>query len=446
MLSSLFVAPARRRRIFGLALPIIGGMVSQNVLNLVDTGMVGTLGDEALFAVGLGGFLNFVLSAAILGLGAGVQAMSARRVGEGRGADVAVPLNGGLLLAGLASVPLSGLLIALAPGFVPWFSEDPAVVAACTPYLQVRLVAMAAMAANVAFRGFWNATDRSGLYMGTLIVMHGANIALNWVLIYGHLGAPALGATGAGVASAIATWIGTASYFILGAKLARAEGFLGGLPDRETLRTMLRLSVPAGAQQLFFAGGMTLFITFIGRVGTAHAAASKVIIDLMLLAILPGFGFGLAAASLVGQALGRGEPEDAERWGWEVARLSALTVGLLSLPAIFAPDRLLGVFLHDPATLELARVPMQLVAVFLATDTIGSVLQNACVGAGDTRRIMQVSVSLQWLLLLPLVYLLGPVLQSSLVLLWGANVLYRQLQAGIFAALWRHGAWKRIEV
>ncbi len=442
----LLVAPARRRRIFGLALPIIGGMVSQNVLNLVDTGMVGTLGDEALFAVGLGGFLNFLLSAAILGLGAGVQAMAARRVGEGRHESVAVPLNGGLLLAALAAVPLSAGLITLAPHFVPWFSDDAAVVAACTPYLQVRLVAMAAMAANVSFRGFWNATDRSALYMGTLVVMHAVNIGLNWVLIFGNLGAPALGSTGAGVASAIATWIGTFSYVVLGARLTRGEGFLRGLPDRETLRTMLRLSVPAGTQQLFYAGGITLFITFIGRVGTAHAAASKVISDLMLLGILPGLGFGRAAASRGGQALGRGEADDAERWGWEVARLAALTVGLLSLPAILVPDSLLSVFLHDEETLALARGPLRLVGLFLATDTIGSVLQNACVGAGDTRRAMQVSVTLQWLLLLPLVYVLGPVLGASLLVLWGANVLYRQLQTGVFVALWRRGSWKRIEV
>ena len=83
-LVKLRVPLARRRRIFGLALPIIGGMLSQNVLNLVDTGMVGTLGDAALAGVGLGGFANFLFFAFILGLSAGVQAMAARRVGEGR--------------------------------------------------------------------------------------------------------------------------------------------------------------------------------------------------------------------------------------------------------------------------------------------------------------------------------------------------------------------------
>src|SRR5690606_9811047 len=108
------------------------------------------------------------------------------------------------------------------------------------PYLQARLVAMVAMAVNFSFRGYWNATDRPWLYMRTLIVMHVVNIALNWVLIYGNLGAPALGATGAGIASAIAVFVGSGTYFLLGWRHARPEGFLASLPSGDTLRAISR--------------------------------------------------------------------------------------------------------------------------------------------------------------------------------------------------------------
>ncbi len=110
-MASLVVPLERRRRILHLALPIIGGMVSQNVLNLVDAGMVGSFGDDALAAVGVGGFLNFLLTAFILGLSAGVQAMASRRVGEGRESESAVPLNGGLVIALTVAIPLSRALI-----------------------------------------------------------------------------------------------------------------------------------------------------------------------------------------------------------------------------------------------------------------------------------------------------------------------------------------------
>ena len=283
---------ARRRRILGLALPIIGGMLSQNVLNLVDTAMVGTLGDAALAGVGLGGFANFLFSAFVLGLSTGVQAMAARRVGQGRLAETAIPLNGGLLLALTIAVPWSALLISLAPEYFPLLTGDAAVVEQGVPYLRARLFAMFAMGMNFAFRGYWNAVDKSILYMRTLISMHVVNIFLNWVLIFGNLGAPELGAAGAGVASAIATVFGTASYFLLGRSYARDAGFFHGLPDRQTMSTIIRLAAPAGLQQFFFAAGMTVFLMLVASMGTPELAATKVIIDLIPSAFCPASASG----------------------------------------------------------------------------------------------------------------------------------------------------------
>ncbi len=442
----LGVSPARRKRIFGLALPIIGGMLSQNVLNLVDTGMVGTLGDEALAGVGLGGFANFLFSAFILGLSAGVQAMAARRVGEGRWNETAIPLNGGLLLALLMAVPWSAFLITFAWDFFPLLTTDTAVVEQGVPYLRARLFAMFAMGMNFAFRGYWNAVDKSILYMRTLISMHVVNIVLNWVLIFGNLGAPALGAMGAGIASAIATIFGTASYFLLGRSYASDSGFLRALPSRETIRTILRIAAPAGTQQFFFAAGMTAFLMMVARMGTPELAATKVIIDLILVGILPGIGFGLAAASLAGQALGRNEPQDAMRWGWDVVKIALLVVATFSLPAVLFPELMLSVFIHDPETLALAKNPLRVAAGFLFIDAVGMVLMNALTGVGDTKRVMFIGIGAQWLIFLPVVYLVGPLLGLGLVAVFMTQAVYRGLQAFVFASMWQRGAWQRIEL
>ncbi len=442
----LGVPLARRQRIFGLALPIIGGMLSQNVLNLVDTAMVGSLGDAALAGVGLGGFANFLLSSFILGLSTGVQAMAARRVGEGRMHETAIPLNGGLLIALVVGVPWSALLITLAPEYFPVLTGDPAVIEQGVPYLQARLFAMFAMGMNFAFRGYWNAVDKSMLYMRTLISMHVINVFLNWVLIFGHLGAPALGATGAGVASAIATVFGAASYFVLGRSYATDGGFLHGLPKRETLVAIARLAAPAGLQQFFFAGGMTVFLALVARMGTSELAATKVIIDLILVGILPGLGFGLAAASLVGQALGRAEPHDAKQWGWDVTKIAILVVGVLSIPAVLAPEWILSGFLHEASTLAIARGPLRLVAACLFVDAVGMVLMNALMGAGDIKRVMYIATGFQWLIFLPLVYLIGPVLGLGLVVVFVAQVVYRSVQSLTFALMWNRGRWQSIEL
>lgn len=436
----------RRRRIFGLALPIIGGMASQNVLNLVDTAMVGMLGSAALAAVGMASFVNFMAVAFLTGLSAGVQAIASRRLGEGRDGETASPLNVGLMIAVAVGIPLSLVLIVVADDLFPFLVDDPEVVALGVPYLRARLLAMAFVGCNFAFRGFWNGINRSRLYMRTLIAMHVVNIALNWLLIFGHLGMPKLGCTGAGVGSASAMALGTIYYLFLGMKHARASDFLRRRPDRETVSSVLRLSVPAGLQQTFFAGGLTAFFWIIGRIGTVELAASNVLVHLLLVAVLPGVGFGLAAASLVGQHLGKKEPAEAKRWGWDVAHLAMILVGLVSIPGMIAPRLLLALFIHEPETLDLAVMPLRLLAGTMFLDTLGTVLLNALQGAGDTRRAMVVAVSLQWGLFLPSAYLVGPVLGFGLTGVWLAQVGYRLIQTGVLASMWARGRWATIEV
>ena len=442
----ILIDPKRRQQILALALPIIGGMVSQNVLNLVDTAMVGMLGVAALAAVGMASFANFMASAFITGLSAGVQAMAARRLGEGSADRSAEPLNGGLLLAVGLSLPLAGLPIVFAEEIFGLLVDDPEVVVLGVPYFQARLFAMLALGVNFAFRGYWNGVNMSKVYMRTLLVMHASNIVLNWVLIFGHFGLPALGVAGAGIGSAIATFIGSGLYLVQGWRMARANGFLQRLPSRATMLTMLRLSIPTGIQQFFFAAGLTGFFWILGRVGTAELAASNVLVQLLLVAILPGLGSGMAAASLVSQALGRKEPADAMAWGWDVAKLATIGVGLMALLGLFFPDILLRPFLHDEQTLALARLPLRFLAATMSLDTLGMVLMNALLGAGDNLRVMTVTLVLQWVVFLPVAYVIGPVLGLGMTGVWLAHIGYRSIQAVVFLIIWRSGSWAKIQV
>ena len=438
--------PGRTRRIVWLALPIVVGMMSQNIMNLVDTAMVGTLGDAALAAVGLGGFANFMFMALLLGLSVGVQTVAARRKGEGRLSEMAVPLNGGLLILLCVAPLLSALLYWAIPAIYPVLNGDPDVIDQGVPYLQARVLAMLFMGANFAFRGYWNAVDLPRLYMTTLIVMHSSNIFLNWVLIFGNLGAPELGVQGAGIASAASTVVGFSIYIWLGFRHARSAGFLQQLPGRAEVVALFRLALPNGIQQLFFATGFVVTFWIIGQVGTREMAAATVILNLTLVALLPGLALGLAAATLVGQALGRADPGDAYRWGWDVARIGMIALALLGLPGAIWPELLLGVFIHDPATMEVARFPMRLVGIGMAVEGLGMVMMHCLLGAGDTKRVMKVAVIAQWGGFLPLAYLAGPMLGFGLTVIWSMQVGYRAAMAGVFTYLWVKRDWVRIKV
>lgn len=441
--------PTRTRRILALASPIVGGMISQNVLNLVDTAMVGSLGKAALAAVGIASFAFFMSFSVLTGLSSAVQAMASRRLGEGRPEEAAMALHGGLAAAVVVGLPLALGLWFVAPGLFDVLQSDPEVTGQAVPYYRARLFALVAVAANFCFRGFWNGVHRPGLYMRTLVIMHVSNVLISYALIFGAFGAPELGSLGAGVGTAIATWIGTVVYIVLAMGHGRGFGFAmpSARPRLDQLRTMGLLALPSSIQQFLFSAGFNVLFFIIGLIGTAELAAANVLMQITLVAILPGLGLGLAAASLVGQALGSGDPDDAKRWGWDVVKLGVVAMGLLGLPMLLAPDAILGVFLpQDPDTIALARLPLRLVGATIWFDGVGMVLLNALLGAGAARAVMGVSVVLQWALFLPAAYLVGPVAGWGLLGVWVAQMVQRMAQAGAFAWLWQRGDWATIKV
>ncbi len=443
------VAQDRVRRILDLALPVIAGMISQNVLNLVDTAMVSRLdhSDAALAAVGYGGFSLFVAQSIILGLSTGVLAAAARRKGEGRSSETAWFLNAALLIIALVAPVISLLLILAIPYVYPLINDDPQVMALGIPYLQIRAFGIIFVAMNFSFRGYWNAIDMTRLYMFTLILMHSVNIFLNWVLIFGNLGVPAMGVQGAGLASVCALCFGSSLYFLCGMRFARDFGFLKRLPAREDIKCLVKISLPSGVHQIFFSAGWLGLFWIIGKVGTAEVAAGNVLVNVTLVAWLPGMGLGLAASTLVGQALGRGRPEEAARWGWDVVKIAAVGLTVLGLPMVLVPRELLSaIYTLDPRTLEIALWPLRLIGLSMIFEAVGTILQNALLGAGDTRRVMKVAIINQWILFMPAAYVVGPVLGYGLTGIWLCQVAYRMLQAGVFSLLWRQRRWARIPV
>ncbi len=443
-------APGRGGEIWSLALPIIGAMSSQNVLNLVDTAMVSRIGPSALAAVGLGSFINFMSFSAITGLSAAVQAMAARRYGEGRLQETAIPLNGGILLSLLIGLPLSLLLILAAPWIFARLNHDPQVVGLGTTYLRCRLLGIAAIGINFSFRGYWSAVKKTVLYLCTLCGICALNILLDYLLIFGKLGFPALGVRGAGLASVISAACGTLAYCAFGWRFARGAGFFAGLPDRRQLLGLLRLALPTCLQQLLYSAGFVVLFWIVGQVGTAELAVSNVLVNISLTAILPALGFGLASATFCGQALGRREVEDAARWPWDVFRASWWVFAAMALPMLLLSGPLLQVFFggKDPATsarlLEIGETPLRLIGAAVVLDGLGFILMQSLLGVGASRPVMLISVGLQWGLFLPLAYLAGAVLGLGLLPIWGLMLCYRATQTLSFIAVWRSRIWARI--
>ncbi|MEM9731198.1 MAG: MATE family efflux transporter, partial [Myxococcota bacterium] len=125
---------------------------------------------------------------------------------------------------------------------------------------------------------------------------------------------------------------------------------------------------------------------------------------------------------------------------------AVLVVGTMSIPGVLFPDLILGVFIRDTATLAIATLPLRIVALSLFIDCIGMVLMNALLGVGDMKRVTIISTSLQWLLFLPLVYVVGPLWGFGLWVVFSTQVAYRVLQSATFALMWKMGRWQAIKL
>jgi len=433
------------RRVFDLALPIFAAMASQTVLNIVDTAMVGRLGATAIAGVGIGSFLAWLSATIVLGMSSGVQASVARRLGEGKAAVAALPLNAALVLVLALGIPAIAVLFLIIPLIMPSLADSTAVAAEGTPYTLARISGMLFLGANFAFRAYWNATERPRYYLITLVVTHALNIFFNWVLIFGNLGAPELGTLGAGLGTALSLAGGTILHFWFANRLARDHGFLAGWPKRETFVRLAKLALPASLQEALFAGGFLAFMTIIARLGTVELASAHILIQLNLAWILPAIACGLAAATLVGQTLGRDDVDEARRWGWRSVKLAMLVIGIMTLPAIVAPGALLGVLTTDQTLVDSALWPLWISAITMMGEAAGITLIQAHFGAGAVRRVLSIAPPLQWLLFLPLAAL-AVWAGYSFLFVWCLFIGYRALQTLILAWSWTGTGWVNRDV
>ena len=268
----------RTQRILAISLPIMGGMVSQSILNIVDAFFVGKLGSVALASVGLGGYAAFLAASIVIGLGTGVQAVVARRKGEGDPSRYASPLNAGLVLAVCIGFPLMGLFYLLATPLLQLLSSDPEVAKHGTDYFVARIPGILALGFNFSFRGYWNGISRSMVYMRTLIVMHISNAILSYGLIFGAFGLPEMGIIGAGLGTTLALFIASILYLLQCLMFSKDHGFMKIWPSKQLLSSVFKQSLPASIQQLFFAAGITALFWIVGSIGTAELSVTHVLI------------------------------------------------------------------------------------------------------------------------------------------------------------------------
>ncbi len=440
-------------RVIQLAIPVVISQLSQTLVGMVDTMMVGRLGVVPLAATGLAGLAVWMVMGAVGHLSTGTQILASRRTGQAdhtaAGRALASALQAGLPLGALLTVALFWLY-PLYYGLILGGPEDP-LYEPSLHYTLWRISGLVPYVVVSALRGFFNGIGDTRQHMRVAIAINLLNIPLNWVFIYGHLGAPALGAPGAGLASMLATVGGMVVFLTLAyrAGLRRRWDFhwsqvlrrpVGGL---ESPLHVLRLALPASAQAFFVLAGFTLFIAMMRHVGTVEVAATNVVFTILSFSFMPGFGIGIAASTLIGQLLGAGQPQAAMRAGWEAQKLGMLLMSALGLVFLLVPDPLARLFTQDAGVITAVRWPLRLLGCFQALDALGMTTAGCLEGAGLTAFVMRVDVGLNWLVFLPLSAVIVFGLGGGMLEAFAALAVYLSAYALILQWAYRRGEWAK---
>ena len=407
-----------------LAAPVVLSELGWMSMGVVDTIMVGHVSPAAMGAVSVGGVLFYTVAVVGTGVLLGLDTLVSQAFGSGDVADCHHSLIQAVYLSAPLSLVLMGI-VWLFPAFLRSFGIDPAVLHEVVPFLRALVWSTFPLLLYFAFRRYLQGMNLVKPVMYALISANLMNLAGDWILVFGHFGAPAMGAEGAGWSTCISRFYMASA--LLAYILYHDRRYGTGLwktalaADTARMGKLIRLGLPAAMQMVFEVGVFALATTLIGRLGADVLAAHQVAMNLVSVTFMVPLGIGAAAAVRVGQALGRGDAAAASRSGWTATLLGGAFMSCAALVFLLWPRPILHVYTSDE---NVARTGVTLLAVgaaFQLFDGIQAVLTGALRGAGDTRTPMLCHLLAYWGLGLPIGWYL------CFRLHWGATGLWTGL-------------------
>ena len=432
------------RAIFILAIPMVLEMVMESVFVVCDVFFVSKLGPDAVATVGLTESMLAIVYTIAMGLSIGVTATVARRTGE-QDADGAARTAVQAIALGLFVSAILGIVGAIfAPSLLTLMGASESVRATGTTFTRVMLGGNATILLLFLINGIFRGAGDAQLSMRTLWLANAINIALGPCLIFGLGPFPELGVTGA----AVATTIGRGSGVLFGlVQFIRRSGRVRLHRwhlqlDPALMLRLVRLSGAGTFQVLIGTASWIGLVRILATFGSEALAGYTIAIRIVLFALLPSWGMGNAAATMVGQALGAKKPERAEKAVWIAGFYNFCFLGSVSLIFLFAARPIVGLFTHDPVVAEFARDGLRVIAMGFVLYAYGMVLSQAFNGAGDTWTPTLLNLFAFWLIEIPVAYALaiglgfGP--HGVFVAITGAFSIFALLALAMF----RRGKWK----
>ena len=435
------------RAVVQLAAPVIGSQLLEMLVFLVDRVMLGRYTADALASMQISGPLIWSISSVLSAFSIGSVALVGRAIGSGDRALASSAARASILFAlatGTAASVLSllglGGIFALFPGVGVSVQE------AAGSYLGIVLPAMPLLILSLVAAALLQAAGNTRTPFLVALCANVVNAVINYCLIFGKYGAPALGVRGAAIGSVVAMAINATALLVI---LSQRTGVLtlrGRGGEWVALGRVLRVSVPAFAERLVQHLGYFGFVAMITALGSVAMAANQALISIESICFLSADGFGIAAATVVAQQLGAGRPQTAAAGARVAVVLAIALLGCCALVFLLIPAQLLSAFSPDPKIVSVGIPCLYVAAAAQPFMAVSTVLGQALRGAGDTRTAFIVSLAGWFAVRLGATYLFAFGLNLGLLGVWLGSTCDWIVRAIALVIVFFQGRWRKVKV
>jgi putative MATE family efflux protein len=435
---------AKHKKILSISLPAAFNSLLDMLQVITDLIMVGTLSAFAVASVGVGlQSLMFVFAVLTL-FHVGTNALISRFYGAGKMKQASLALSTLYIFAFTVSIIVIPLWYFGSSQLYILYGLEPEVVLLGQGYVQILTLMMPFIFMKLVFVTALSATGDTKTAMYVKLVSIALNVGLNYLLIFGHYGFPALGVNGASTATVIVNLLELLVYIWL-----YSNNKMPFIPmmrfSKSLLKRALNVGVPASLERGLTMGSFMLFTAIIADYGTEAMAGYQIGLRIEGLAFMPGIGFTIAAMALMGQGLGAKKPEQSREDVLLVLKYATALMFFLSFFMIFTPELIVEFFTNDEKTIEQASLYLQIVGLSQIPLAFNFVLSGALRGAGDSRQTLRINLMSLWFVRIIPAFLLSWYFND---IMW----VYIAMISDTFVKallLWRafdRGEWQKIKV
>jgi putative MATE family efflux protein len=436
------------RDIWKISVPIIIGLVAQNVMLVIDTAFLGQVSEITLGAAAIGGVFYLCMVMLATGFAIGAQIMIGRRNGEMHFSAIGKVFDHTQIFLVILAVLLWIVLNFGAPLFLKFFISSPGVLSESLIFINYRQYGLLFGFLVLGFNALYVGSTQTKVLILSTFIMAAINICLDYVFIFGHYGFPAMGIAGAALATNIAEF-GTFCFYV-GWVLIRNDHryfklFHFRRPDTKLLAALLKLAVPVMFQYFFSFSAWFIFFLIIEQIGETALAASNIARSVYMALMIPVWGLSASVNTLVSNTIGRGYFEMVMPLIHKMLLIgTSISIVLIQL-VIFLPYPIVGFYTENPELIEATIPLLRVISIALIAFSFGMILFNGLSGTGKTMLALKIEiVSIIIYLLTALFLAFG--LKASAPKVWMVEIIYFSLM-GIFAYIaLKKGNWKKINL